>query len=70
MLLSLVLIMLVPGPDSALINGFFIWKCVLPFLQRFPIAVPRKGRERIFLFTICDGWSSSGGVWVYSVVCY
>lgn len=45
---------LVPGPDSTFINGF-IWKHVLPFLQRFPIA-------RIFLVTVCDAWGSSGAL--------
>lgn len=53
---------LVPGLDSALINGFYIWKCALPFLQGFPIAVPPKGQERIFFFPICNTWSSSGAL--------
>lgn len=53
------------GPDSAPISGFFIWKRALPFLQRFPIAVPRKGQERIFLFTISDAWGSLGALGLF-----
>lgn len=50
------------GPDSVLINGFSIWKYLLPFLQCFPTAMPGKGQEKFFLFPICDASGSLGAL--------
>lgn len=52
----------VQGPDSVLINGFSIWKYMLPFLQCFPNGMSAKGQEIFFLFPICNTWASLGAL--------
>lgn len=52
------------GPDSVLINGFSIWKYVLPFLWCFPNGMSGKGQEFFFffLFPICSSWGLLGAL--------